>query len=166
MADIPGIIEGASEGRGLGLEFLRHIERTKTLLLMIDIANYRDTLYQYRTLLEELERYSETLAKRRFAVALTKIDALAPEEVREKTEAFLQALGLESNEELKRFGADLRYGGYAYRFEEDEAFGDADKPLFVLPISSVARINTEPLRYALGDFVKRIKKAEAEGEDA
>lgn len=167
MADIPGIIEGASEGRGLGLAFLRHIERTKTLLLLIDMANYREMTYQYETLLEELKKYSETLAARRYAVALTKIDAFSPEEVREKTEAFLSAIGLESNDALTRFSADMQYGGYMHRFDATEAFGDVNKPHFVLPISSVARINTDALRYALGDFVNRIKREEAkEQEDA
>ncbi len=61
VADIPGIIEGASLGRGLGVEFLKHIERTDTLLILIDIINYRDMEYQYRTLLEELESYSNKL---------------------------------------------------------------------------------------------------------
>ena len=76
MADIPGIIEGASDGRGLGLEFLKHIERTKTLLLLIDAANYREMKYQYETLLIELHRYSETLATRKHAIVITKITAI------------------------------------------------------------------------------------------
>ena len=59
MADIPGIIDGASEGRGLGLEFLKHIERTKFLLFMIDIANYRDLEEQYKTLAHEVKNFSE-----------------------------------------------------------------------------------------------------------
>ncbi|MCD6213091.1 MAG: GTPase ObgE [Sulfurovum sp.] len=161
MADIPGIIEGASDGRGLGLEFLKHIERTKTLLLLIDAANYREMKYQYETLLVELQRYSETLATRKHAVAITKIDALSQDEVNELTKTFLSDIGLEQNRTLNKYKANEKY--ISYGFEKD--FGDKlpeVKPLFVLPISSVAHLNTETLRYALAEFVKNVKEEENE----
>ena len=157
MADIPGIIEGASDGRGLGLEFLKHIERTKTLLLLIDAANYREMKYQYETLLVELIRYSETLATRKHAIAITKIDALSSDEVNVLTETFLEDIGLEANTTMNQYKADSKY--LSYGFETD--FGvvlPQEKPLFVLPISSVAHINTEALRYALGGFIKNVKE--------
>jgi len=161
MADIPGIIEGASDGRGLGLEFLKHIERTKTLLLMIDAANYREMKYQYETLLIELTRYSETLATRKHAIAITKIDSLSVDEVNALTETFLADIELEANTILHQYKAKEEY--ISYGFEKD--FGvklPEKKPLFVLPISSVAHINTEPLRYALGDFIKSVKEENEE----
>ena len=68
MADIPGIIDGASDGRGLGIEFLKHIERTKTLLFMIDVANYRTIIDQYKVLKEEVKKFSEELSGRNFAL--------------------------------------------------------------------------------------------------
>lgn len=73
VADIPGIIEGASEGKGLGLKFLRHIERTKILLIMIDITS---EVYQkdYKTLLNELNTYSEVLSEKKKILAFTKAD--------------------------------------------------------------------------------------------
>lgn len=73
VADIPGIIEGASEGRGLGLRFLRHIERTRILLFLIDITseNYQK---EYNVLLNELTTYSPILAKKKRLVALSKAD--------------------------------------------------------------------------------------------
>jgi len=157
MADIPGIIEGASDGRGLGLEFLKHIERTKTLLLMIDAANYREMKYQYETLLVEIGRYSETLATRKHAIAITKIDSLTKEEVNRLTKTFLEDISLEANDTLSVFKADKNY--ISYGFELD--FGlelPKEKPLFVLPISSVAHINTEALRYAIAKFVKNVKE--------
>jgi len=161
MADIPGIIEGASDGRGLGLEFLKHIERTKTLLLLIDAANYREMKYQYETLLVELHRYSETLATRKHAVAITKIDSLSQDEVNELTKTFLSDIGLEENSTLNRYKANEKY--ISYGFKKD--FGDKlpqVKPLFVLPISSVAHLNTEALRYAISDFIKNVKEEENE----
>jgi GTP-binding protein len=161
MADIPGIIEGASDGRGLGLEFLKHIERTKTLLLLIDAANYREMKYQYETLLVELQRYSETLAMRKHAVAITKIDSLSQDEVNALTQTFLSDIGMEENSTLNKYKANEKY--ISYGFEKD--FGEKlpqEKPLFVLPISSVAHLNTEALRYALADFVKNVKEEENE----
>ncbi len=159
MADIPGIIEGASDGRGLGLEFLKHIERTKTLLLLVDSANYREMKYQYETLLVELERYSETLAKRPFAVALTKCDSFSIDEVNSLTEQFLSDIGVEANKTLQKFKANKAYTSYG--FEED--FGvdlPTTKPLFVLPISSVSHLNTEALRFALKNYVIAVNEEE------
>jgi len=156
MADIPGIIEGASDGRGLGLEFLKHIERTKTLLLMIDAANYREMKYQYETLLVELQRYSETLATRKHAIAITKIDSLSQDEVNVLTKTFLDDIGLEANDTLAKYKADMSYMSYGFQTD----FGvdlPKEKPLFVLPISSVAHLNTEALRYAIADFVKNVE---------
>lgn len=79
MADIPGIIEEAHEGRGLGLRFLRHIERTSVLLFVIPITS-KDLGGEYRKLLRELEGYEADLMKKPRVVALSKIDVLAPDE--------------------------------------------------------------------------------------
>jgi len=76
MADIPGIIEGAHIGKGLGLEFLKHIERTKIILFIIDLASFGDPVYQFKTLQKELKNYSEKLSFRDYAIALNKIDAV------------------------------------------------------------------------------------------
>ena len=153
MADIPGIIEGASDGRGLGLEFLRHIERTKRLLFLIDATNYREMKYQYEILHEELKRYSSELATRNHAVAITKIDALSIEETNQLTEQFLSDIGLQANGVFAKYKADMAYSCYAYEREEWDSYIE-DEPSFVLPISSVGQFNTEALRYALADFAK------------
>lgn len=73
VADIPGIIEGAHKGKGLGLKFLRHIERTKILLIMIDITseNYQK---DYKTLMSELEKYSKVLSKKKRIIGFSKAD--------------------------------------------------------------------------------------------
>jgi len=78
MADIPGIIEGAHEGKGLGLRFLRHIERNSMLLFMVP-ADSKDHLKEYKILLNELEKYNpELLDKQRF-LAVSKADLLDDE---------------------------------------------------------------------------------------
>ena len=78
IADIPGIIEGASEGKGLGDQFLRHVERTAVLLHMID-AYADDPAQKYRAIRHELEKYSHELSQRPEVVALTKCEGLDQE---------------------------------------------------------------------------------------
>lgn len=78
MADIPGIIEGASEGKGLGLRFLRHIERNSLLLFMVE-AEAKDIHAEYRVLLNELANYNPDLLDKRRVLAITKSDMLDDE---------------------------------------------------------------------------------------
>ena len=78
IADIPGLIEGASEGIGLGHEFLKHIERTKVIIHMVDAASVegRDPVEDIYTINKELENYNEEIAKRPQVIAANKIDAI------------------------------------------------------------------------------------------
>jgi len=78
IADIPGLIEGAAEGKGLGHEFLRHVERTGVLLHLIDVYN-EDVAKVYKIIRSELKEYSAELAKRPEVIALTKIEGLDDE---------------------------------------------------------------------------------------
>jgi GTP-binding protein len=79
LADIPGIIEGAHEGKGLGLRFLRHIERTRTLAYLI-AADSPDPQAEYELLRSELRQYSDELADKPHCVVITKLDVLQPDE--------------------------------------------------------------------------------------
>lgn len=78
VADIPGLIEGASEGAGLGDRFLRHVERTKVILHLVDVSSFsgRDPVEDYEIINRELAAYNEELAERPQIVVATKIDAL------------------------------------------------------------------------------------------
>jgi len=75
IADIPGLIDGASAGKGLGVEFLRHVERTKILLQMIDVYS-DDVVRDYKVIQNELKNYKIDLSKKPQVIALTKIDGL------------------------------------------------------------------------------------------
>ena len=81
IADIPGIIEGASQGVGLGLKFLRHIERTRLLLHVIDVSGSenRKPVEDFKIINEELKKYSEKLATRKQIIVANKIDAMQDE---------------------------------------------------------------------------------------
>jgi GTP-binding protein len=91
IADIPGLIEGAHEGRGLGTRFLGHVERTKVLLHMID-ATQDDIVGAYKTIRTELKAYGQGLAKRPEIIVLNKIDALGPELAAEQQNILSKAI--------------------------------------------------------------------------
>ena len=82
MADLPGLIEGASDGVGLGHEFLRHIERTKVMIHMVDAAGTegRDPVADIKAINKELEAYNPQLLKKPQVIAANKIDAIAGDE--------------------------------------------------------------------------------------
>jgi GTP-binding protein len=78
MADIPGIIEGASEGKGLGLRFLRHIERNSTLLFLVP-SDAKDIIQEYKILLHELDQYNPELLHKKRILAISKCDLMDEE---------------------------------------------------------------------------------------
>ena len=83
IADIPGLIEGASEGKGLGVKFLKHIERTKTLFHLVS-AESEDVVRDYEIIRTELEKFNPALGEKSERVFLSKCDTVSPEEVQEK----------------------------------------------------------------------------------
>lgn len=103
IADIPGIIEGASEGTGLGLQFLRHIERTRLLLHVIDVSGSegRNPVEDFYKINKELKKYSEKLSKRKQVIAANKIDIMQDENL--YTE--LEKVAIENNIEIFKISA-------------------------------------------------------------
>ena len=90
IADIPGLIEGASEGAGLGTRFLGHVERCAVLLHLVD-GTQEDVVGAYKTIRKELKKYGGGLYEKREIVALNKIDALSEDEIKEKAAALKKA---------------------------------------------------------------------------
>ncbi|OAT49392.1 Obg family GTPase CgtA [Proteus hauseri] len=99
VADIPGLIEGAADGAGLGIQFLKHLERCRVLLHLIDIdpIDGSDPVENARIIISELEKYSEKLAQKPRWLVFNKVDLLDPEEAKEKAQAIVEALGWEGD---------------------------------------------------------------------
>jgi len=128
MADIPGIIEGASEGVGLGYDFLRHIERTRILVHVVDAASVegRDPVEDVEKINQELEKYSPELASRPMILAANKLDLFDQEE-RDIVMQFLT-----------------------------EAYGD--RMVKILPISAATGEGVRELLYTVSDLLKDLPK--------
>jgi GTP-binding protein len=153
MADIPGIIGGAHEGKGLGIKFLRHIERTKILLFLVDLGNYRDLIEQIEVLKEEIASFSELLAQNRYAIALSRADIVSNDEINETIDSFLEHLSLKPSQgSAFDFDETLHY--FIQETPEEELGYDKSLPYFVLPISSATNKNIEGLKYALFSLVQ------------
>lgn len=108
IADIPGIIEGASNGTGLGLQFLRHIERTRLLLHVIDVSGGegRNPVKDFKTINEELKNYSEKLSKRKQIIVANKIDSMQDENLYKN----LEELANENKMEIYKISAATGQG--------------------------------------------------------
>ena len=95
IADVPGLVEGAHQGVGLGHQFLRHVERTSVILHLVGLApGDGDPVQAYRTIRRELEQYADDLAVKDSIVALNKIDLFSPEERESVLEKFREGTGI------------------------------------------------------------------------
>ncbi len=130
IADIPGIIEGAHEGKGLGLRFLRHIERTRTLAFMIPL-DAEDLQQEYELLRSELASHSEELAAKPHCIVLTKADLLGPDDEAPRIDA-PDAWGQFVISSVARRGLDelleALWTRVQLQFEEESGVGDRDEP--------------------------------------
>lgn len=110
LADIPGLIEGAHEGVGLGHDFLRHVERTKVLLHIVDVAGVdgRDPIDDFEKINYELAQYSERLARRKQVVVANKMDLPEAEENFAKLKAYVEERGYEIMRASAATGEGLR----------------------------------------------------------
>jgi GTPase len=128
MADIPGLIEGAAEGAGLGHQFLRHLQRTKLLLHLVDMAPFDESIdpaAEVRAIAAELKKYDAALARKPRWLVFNKADLLGPVEAKKRAAAL-----------VKR----LRW----------------TKPWFV--VSAINTGGTEPLTYAAMEFIENTKR--------
>ena len=108
IADMPGLIEGAHQGRGLGIRFLRHIERSKALVIVLDAALSDPTPKRaFEIVRDELSSYNPALLARVQAILLNKIDLLADGSLKEHNEEFFRALGFEVISVSARYGTNI-----------------------------------------------------------
>ncbi|SUB28274.1 GTPase ObgE [Yersinia pseudotuberculosis] len=97
IADIPGLIEGASDGAGLGIRFLKHLERCRVLLHLVDLApiDESDPAENAKVIVNELQQYSENLAEKPRWLVFNKIDLIDPKEAEKRAKAIVETLGWE-----------------------------------------------------------------------
>jgi GTP-binding protein len=149
LADVPGLLEGASEGIGLGHEFLAHLERCFLLLHVVDImgSDGVEPLAGFRTILAELEAHAAGLAEKPQVIVLSKIDALPAEEVEEQREVFVAEV-----EALRQAG----HPAFGYTVGEDEL----QSRQMVWPVSASTGAGLTALVHWVGPLLAGLRAAE------
>ena len=142
IADIPGIIEGASEGIGLGIQFLRHIERTRLLLHFIDVSGIegRNPVEDYYKVNEELKKYSEKLSKRTQIIVANKIDSMQDSSLYEE----LEKVAKEHNQKIFKISGVTGEG-------VEDLMNYVSKTLKTLPKENLIEIKEKEKVYTLKD---------------
>ncbi len=141
VADMPGLIEGAHEGAGLGLQFLRHIERTRLLVHLIDVSGLsgRDPMQDFDTINDELRSHSEKLASLPQIVALNKADMPDAEQIAEELKPELESRSLEVHEISALTGMGVQKLLYRIADKLDELPRREEEP-----VSEVVHFKVEP----------------------
>ncbi len=141
MADLPGLIEGAHEGIGLGHQFLRHVERTRVLVHMLDVSGMsgRDPLEDFDAINRELRLYNERLAALPQAIALNKIDVAADKELVERVDRTLRERGYP----VFRISAVTRKGLKSLLYFLWDRLAEAKREEAAQPVQPVVRIKAE-----------------------
>ena len=142
IADIPGIIEGASEGIGLGIQFLRHIERTRLLLHFIDVSGLegRNPVEDYYKVNEELKKYSEKLSKRTQIIVANKIDSMQDSSLYDE----LEKVAKEHNQKIFKISGVTGEG-------VEDLMNYVSKTLKTLPKENLIEIKEKEKVYTLKD---------------
>ena len=150
MADIPGLIEGAAEGAGLGHRFLKHLSRTGLLLHVVDLAPFDETVNpaeEALAIINELRKYDEGLYGKPRWLVLNKLDMLDEEEAQTRTAAFLEAIGWDYPKPDDRFQFDM---------ETPRLF----------QISALTHHGTQELVHQINQYLTEKKRIEAEKAEA
>jgi GTP-binding protein len=161
-ADIPGIIEGAHKGRGLGFEFLRHIKRTKVLVHIIDVNGFdgRDPYDNYKTINNELKKYSKYLAKKHVIVVLNKIDSVVSLEKIRNFKKHLKAKILFEISAMTGYGVDALLKKIIGMLERPVAFS-SEEEIGSLPVREYIYEPEFKISIENGIFVSTGAKVEA-----
>lgn len=150
MADIPGLIEGAAEGAGLGHRFLKHLSRTGLLLHVVDLAPFDETVNpaeEALAIINELRKYDEELYDKPRWLVLNKLDMLDEEEAQARTAAFLEAVGWDYPKPDDRFQFDM----------------ETPRPF---QISALTHQGTQELVHQINQYLTEKKRIEAEKAEA
>ena len=155
IADIPGIIEGASEGTGLGLQFLRHIERTRLLLHFLDISGSegRNPVEDFNIINAELKKYSEKLSTRKQVIVANKIDVMQDSSLYEEVEKMAKQNGIKIFKISAATGEGIK-----------ELIGEISKLLKDLPREEIIEASEERVVYTLKEDKEQFEVEVIDGE--